>query len=313
VIDPAAPPAVVSPNAAALRAQLNVRDDASHWRSLMVLVGSMIIYGAFSGTSFKLDGALVLIGVLMFHELGHALGMKLFGYRDVRIFFIPMFGAATRGVAQGTSAAKRGIVLLLGPMPGLLAALVLTVMLRPVKGSLEWSVITTLAGLNALNLLPVEPFDGGRLVNLVISARYRVLDVASLVLGAVAMGLLAFAGGGVMLGVAAFLMLLSVPNRWKAFQAGRDFAARFPTLPERIEDASDEVLEALHQGVQPLVPALKQPEAQAKATANWARQLYERAQTRDPDLVTSIALVLAHGSGFVTAVATFIALAILHR
>lgn len=315
MLEPSPPVVPAWPNAAALRAQLNARDAASHWRSLLVLVGSMIVFGALQGTSFEPKGAAVLIGVLMFHELGHALGMKLFGYRDVRIFFIPLLGAATQGQPQGASAAKRGIILLLGPMPGLLLAFVLALVLRPVKHSLEWNLVATLAGLNALNLLPVEPFDGGRLVNLVLSARFRVLDLLSVVVGALGMGALAVAGGSWALAIPAFLMLLSVGNRWRAFKAARDLSVRFPTLPERIEDASDEVLEALHAAAQDVgrVAYLKSPEAKAKATASWARQLYERAQTRHPDWVTSIALMIAHASGFFTALATIVALAILQR
>src|SRR5258706_5980780 len=43
---------------------------------------------------------LVLVGVLLFHELGHYLGMRAFGYGDVRMFFIPFFGAAVSGKSR---------------------------------------------------------------------------------------------------------------------------------------------------------------------------------------------------------------------
>lgn len=36
----------------------------------------------------------IVAGVIFFHELGHWLGMKIFGYRDLKIFFIPFFGGA---------------------------------------------------------------------------------------------------------------------------------------------------------------------------------------------------------------------------
>src|SRR5262249_26862794 len=63
--------------------------------------------------------AFILIGVLLFHEAGHFLGMRTFGYRDVRMFFIPGFGAAVAGKKEGVPAWQEAIVLLLGPLPGL--------------------------------------------------------------------------------------------------------------------------------------------------------------------------------------------------
>jgi hypothetical protein len=53
-------------------------------------------------------GLVILVGVLLFHELGHYAGMRLFGYRDVRMFFIPFFGAAVSGKRGGVARGKRG-------------------------------------------------------------------------------------------------------------------------------------------------------------------------------------------------------------
>src|SRR5262245_13311298 len=67
------------------------------------------------------SGVVILLGVLLFHEGGHALGMRLFKFRDVRMFFIPLFGAAVSGRARGAAAWKEALVSLLGPLPGILA------------------------------------------------------------------------------------------------------------------------------------------------------------------------------------------------
>src|SRR5438045_2319376 len=58
----------------------------------------------------SLSGIALLIAVLLFHEGGHALGMRLFGYRDVRMFFIPFFGAAVQGRPRGAVAWKHAVV-----------------------------------------------------------------------------------------------------------------------------------------------------------------------------------------------------------
>lgn len=63
------------------------------------------------GRSLK-DLAL-LIPVLFFHELGHWAGMRLFGFRDVKMFFIPFFGAAVSGRGQGVASWKEALGVLL--------------------------------------------------------------------------------------------------------------------------------------------------------------------------------------------------------
>ena len=77
----------------------------------------VLTLAAFILSELRSDGSLrklgVLLGVLLFHELGHYAGMRLFGYRDVRMFFIPFFGAAVSGRREGVAAWKEAIVLLL--------------------------------------------------------------------------------------------------------------------------------------------------------------------------------------------------------
>lgn len=55
---------------------------------------------------------LILVPVLLFHELGHYVAMRVFGYRNVRMFFIPMFGggrdAEPSRVVQRTGRRRAG-------------------------------------------------------------------------------------------------------------------------------------------------------------------------------------------------------------
>jgi len=50
--------------------------------------------------------------------------MKLFGYRDVQMFFIPMLGAAVSGVESNPSSVRKAIVSLLGPLPGIIIGII---------------------------------------------------------------------------------------------------------------------------------------------------------------------------------------------
>ncbi len=165
--------------------------DTPTWRALLVLVASLGLFAFTAGATITAQDVGVVIAVLLFHEAGHFVGMRAFGYRDVRMFFIPFFGAAVRGRPNGVVPYKRAIVLLLGPLPGLIAAAVIAFTWRPSSHEPLGRVVLMLAVVNGLNLLPLEPFDGGKLAHLLVASRFRALDVASLVAGTLGTALLA--------------------------------------------------------------------------------------------------------------------------
>ena len=124
---------------------------------------------SFAGMSLLWNAltAVVVLAVITLHESGHALAMRRYGYRDVNVFFVPMLGALTVGRDTGASVRDRLKMLLAGPVPGLWLAVLLLAyqayfgavpFLRP------W--VFGLFVINALNLLPITPFDGGRALEL---------------------------------------------------------------------------------------------------------------------------------------------------
>jgi Zn-dependent protease len=107
--------------------------------------------------------AALILAVITLHEAGHAVAMRMLGYRDVHVFFVPLLGAMTVGRSATTTVRDRLAVLLAGPVPGLWLAVVLLVIdqaYAPVA-LLRMSALALLI-LNGLNLLPFTPLDGGR-------------------------------------------------------------------------------------------------------------------------------------------------------
>lgn len=111
--------------------------------------------------------AAVILAVVILHEAGHALAMRLIGYRDVHVFFVPLLGAMTVGRTTISNVRGRLAMLLAGPVPGLWLAVLLLV-LEQTFGPMRLFRASALALLliNGLNLLPVTPFDGGRALEL---------------------------------------------------------------------------------------------------------------------------------------------------
>lgn len=186
----------------------------------LLLIGSLtvFVFAQMSGGGSLADIAL-LVAVLVVHEGGHWLGMRVFGYRDVKMFFIPFFGAAVSGKRGGVATWKEAVVLLLGPLPGIFLGLVF-LMLTIIKPDPLWrDAGITLLLLNGFNLLPLGGLDGGRLFQRVLFSRQRHLEVVFLVLAGVSLLALAFSLRLWFLAFFAYLGLVVVPRRYRILRA----------------------------------------------------------------------------------------------
>jgi hypothetical protein len=121
--------------------------------------------------------------------------MLMFGYRNLNILFIPFFGAVATSTKKPDVAAWKEIVMVLaGPVPGLVAGCAAMYFdgwgLPWLSGPARFAVV-----INALNLLPVLPLDGGHLLRLAIQARWPRLQALFQTLSAIGMILFGFVGG----------------------------------------------------------------------------------------------------------------------
>lgn len=173
----------------------------------------------------------ILVGVLVLHEAGHFLGMKLFGYRDVKMFFIPFLGAAVSGRKHAAAAWQEIIVLLLGPLPGILLGTILFFTLWPTDTkSVLYRAISMLLAINAFNLLPFMPLDGGRVMNLLIFRRHPALEVLFKLFAVGGLLLLALVLMSWVLAVVGILILVGIPLGFKLGMRARKIKQEFPTI-----------------------------------------------------------------------------------
>jgi Zn-dependent protease len=108
---------------------------------------------------------LILTGVVIFHELGHFIAMKIFKYKDLGIFFIPLMGAYVSGKKQEVSQRQSAVILMGGPVPGIVVGIILHFLALQYEVRLLEMTAWILIYLNLLNLLPVYPLDGGQLLH----------------------------------------------------------------------------------------------------------------------------------------------------
>jgi Zn-dependent protease len=134
--------------------------------SLVLFVGTFLFL-------FKdqLRFVLFLILVLFIHEMGHFIFMKLFKYENVRMLFIPLMGAFVQGSKEKYSQKESFLVISAGPFPGILIGS--TILIFASIYQQEWMVELSFLFLflNVINLLPIDPLDGGQLFKLFVNKK----------------------------------------------------------------------------------------------------------------------------------------------
>jgi Zn-dependent protease len=207
------------------------------WRKLLISLGWFLLLGILV---FEPSELAWLIGTLLLHEAGHFFGMRHFGYRDVQMFFIPLFGAAVKGEKKGVPAWQEAVVLLLGPLPGLLLGCGIYFLDRLTPLPYLRTGAEFLVTINFLNLLPLGPLDGGRLFNRLVASRYAWLEAAIIVPAATALAFLCLDPGWICLSLTAVAALMLVPAFYKTARAGASLQARWPDLPTELAGLSEQ-------------------------------------------------------------------------
>lgn len=184
-----------------------------------------------------------LLAVLLLHEIGHFLMMKRFGYRNVRMLFVPLMGAFVHGSKEEYRQKESILVILAGPLPGI--ALSVGLLFAGIEWKVLWMIDTAFLSfaLNVINLLPILPLDGGRLLNVLFFQRMELFQlifsfcssIALIVLGF----LLGFYGSSYLLMIFGFLMGLQVRGmhrRYLVHRSLRDSNVEYTTTYEKLTD-----------------------------------------------------------------------------
>jgi Zn-dependent protease len=274
---------------AVAEAKVAGRNGSSGGWWLLLTLGLFML--SLMGGGFGLAGIALIVVVLVIHELGHYLGMLWFGYRDVRMFFIPFFGAAVSGRKHGAPAWQQLIVLFLGPLPGMVAALVLYAALRPPLGSQLGAFVFWLMIINAFNLLPFVPLDGGRILNLLLFRRHPLWESVFQCFAVASMGGLALAMQSIIFGFLAVFMLLAVPARYKQTRLACRARREHPELSAEFTDLDDAQRHQLFQYSHSLTPASQNPQL----IGGHIHALHATIAEQSPAWLTSLAYLGLYG------------------
>jgi len=142
--------------------------------------------------------ATVLVALLI-HEFGHFFAMKAFNYSNVKLFILPLLGAYVSGKKSTISQRQMSIVILAGPVPGIIIGfcLLLTNIYYP-NDKIEM-LGTIFFLLNWFNLLPFIPLDGGRLMETLFIHQNHIIRMVFTVISIIGFALFSIFTGSIII------------------------------------------------------------------------------------------------------------------
>lgn len=284
-----------------LKTTVDIRAKPNWWLFVFIVVIYVFVLIQPGNLDFMNIG--MLLGVMLLHETGHFVTMKWFGYTDVRLFFIPFFGAAVVGKKHAAPAWQQAIVILMGPLPGLVLGMGWYLAVRDEVTAWELHTIALLLGLNALNLLPFEPFDGGRLLNLILFSRNAWTESLVQILGAAGIGLAAYLAQNYFLWILVVFTLLAVPFRFRKGLMIARLRRDGLQMPQTIAE-----LEPLHGRMlfAAAYDVMGTKQVSDGMMANIMRELHDRVLVPAPGIVATCLFLLLYMGGLVMAVGTVV-------
>jgi len=138
------------------------KNENSMARSITSLLIYFILFYFLFDRNIAYIAAILL--VIIIHEMGHLLAMKVFKYSNVKIFILPLIGALTSGTKQIVSQLQLSIIILAGPLPGIIIACMLYYVNQNLNNETLKMLANSFLFINLFNLIPIFPLDGGRLL-----------------------------------------------------------------------------------------------------------------------------------------------------
>jgi len=277
------------------------------WAALLVTILSLAFFIGAGGVRWERSFVIILTAVVAFHELGHYVAMRLLKYRDVRMFFVPLLGAAVIGRNYNVKGWQKAVVSLAGPVPGILVGLVLAAVgVATHNHGIEKAALVTLL-LNGTNLIPIVPLDGGWTLHAILFSRHFVLETAFLACAGIGMLAASSLGLGrfwMYLGIA---ILVGLPASYRiARVAGRLKASGLAAVSADAQNIPPETALAILREVK---QTTKGPRS-VKLLANQTLTIFQKLNATPPGVLASIALLLVYlGAGIGAFIGTGVVIA----
>ncbi len=277
-------------------------------RSVIILGATLAVFIALGALRSSVVDIALIVGVLLVHETGHYLAMRLLNYQDVQMFFIPMFGAAVSGRARSADGWRRLVVYFAGPLPGIYVGVILLVAQGYTGNPMFGRAAIMLVAINGFNLLPVPPLDGGRIVQETLFSRHPALEAAFMICAAALLMLAGLGLGWWLFGIIGFFVLLRVGYTYRVGIVARELRREMPPVEMPTEPPPEAAL-AIIPGVRASFPAIADD---PKQVAIRVASVWERMRSEPPDIFESIVALGVQFVAVMTVLGAIVAYAMLN-
>lgn len=204
----------------------------------------------------------LLLFVLLLHEGGHFLLMKLFNYKQLNMLFIPFIGAMVSGKKNKYSQVEGALMIMAGPLPGILlgSSLLLYGWLNPSYVSIQLGVM--LVVLNLMNLVPVEPLDGGQLMRVLFFDKYELVQLIFTLASALGIMVLGLVFDSWLLIILGVFIGFRIKSKHKLYLIRKEMKEKFIKYMSNYDDISDKTFAKIKHILLDHTPMLKEMEEQ---------------------------------------------------
>jgi stage IV sporulation protein FB len=181
------------------------------------IISIIIFIGAFYLIfKWEITYVLILACVILIHELGHYVAMRIFKYKDLSIFFVPLVGAFASGSKERISQRQDVIILLAGPVPGIIIGVVLYYF--GLRDQSEFLIRTSniLILINLFNLLPIMPLDGGRVIKSLFFESSQIINMIFIFLSIAVLVYISISSESYFLLIIPFFLVMQLSNQSQA-------------------------------------------------------------------------------------------------
>ncbi len=156
-----------------------------------LMAASVAAYSYF----FTWQFALAIVAGILIHELGHVWAMKRYKMKVKGIYFIPFLGAAAVADNQFKTRWIEAYVALMGPIWGFAVSAVFAAVYILTDNPLWAALAGVNSFLNIINLLPINPLDGGRIIKSIAFSLHSRVGYALLIVSMIGALLIAIKAG----------------------------------------------------------------------------------------------------------------------
>jgi Zn-dependent protease len=282
-----------NPNAAVMLEMIHLTERKQTFRQIawafLITLALFIVAGLLR---WETEFLWILVGALIVHEFGHYVTMRFFGYKNLRMIFVPLGGAAVIGSNYNIPGWKKAMVSLMGPLPGILFAAGCAVFaLR--GGPIEWRDKVALIALilNGLNLLPVFPLDGGAYLNAILFCRNAKLEIVFKAIAVVALAVSAFWFHDYLLGALAYFLAVGLRPSFRLARLTEQLR-REVAIPA-VHNPNELPVEVRNRVIEGVKASIRRP-ASAKTIAAQTLGIFERLNARPPGVAGTVVLLAVY-------------------